>query len=77
MWPVRVIKNIKVRAHSAKGSLVDLSTRLAIVGLVVELIGRPPRRSTIVGSWMQSRGVGLGLTGPGPGPGRGGSSKLW
>jgi hypothetical protein len=39
MWPVRAIKNIKVRAHNAEGSLqVDLSTRLAIVELVVELI---------------------------------------
>jgi hypothetical protein len=71
MWPVRAIKNIKVRAHNAKGSLrVDLSTQLAIVELIIELIGRPPRRSTIVGSWMRSRGVNLGLTGRGRGRGR-------
>ena len=41
----------------------DLSTRLAIIELVVELIARPPRRSIIAGSWMQSRGVNLGSTG--------------
>ena len=47
----------QVRAHSivfrsnAEGSLrVDLLMRLAIVELVIELIGRPPRRSTIAGS---------------------------
>ena len=57
---------------NAEGSLrVDLSTRLAIVELVVELIGRPPRRSTIAGSWMRSRGVNLGRTGRSPGRGRG------
>ena len=40
MWPVRAIKNIKMRAHNAEGSLrVDLSTRLAFVELVIELIG--------------------------------------
>jgi len=56
VWPV---------FHSnAECSLrVDLSTRLAIVEPVVELVGRPPRRSIIVGSWIQSRGVDLGLTG--------------
>jgi hypothetical protein len=41
MWPVRAIKNIKVRAYNAKGSLqVDLLTRLVIIELVIELIGR-------------------------------------
>ena len=51
---------------NAEGSLrVDLSTRLAIVELVVELIGRRPRRSTIAGSWMRSRDVNLGPTGRG------------
>jgi len=70
MWPVHKIKNIKVRAHNAEGSpRVDLSTRLAIIGLVVELIDRPPRRSIIAGSWMRSRGVNLGLTGRGRGRG--------
>ena len=51
--------------HSnAEGSLqVNLSTRLAIVEPVVGLIDRPPRRSTITGPWMRSRGVDLGPTG--------------
>jgi hypothetical protein len=49
---------------NAGGSLrVDLSTRLAIIELVVELIGRPLRRSIIAGSWMQSGGVNLDSTG--------------
>ena len=59
-----------MRAHSivfhsnAEASLpVDLSTRLAILEPVVEFIGRLLRCSTIVGSWMRSRGVNLGPTG--------------
>ena len=49
---------------NAEGSLqVDLSMRLAIVELVVGLIDRPPRRSTIAGPWMRSKGVDLGPTG--------------
>jgi hypothetical protein len=53
-----------VFGSNAKGSLrVDLSTRFAIVEPVVGLIGRPPRRSTIVGPYMRSRGVNLGPTG--------------
>ena len=86
MWPVRAIKNIKVQEHqsaspvfrsNAKGSLrVDLSTRLAIIEPVVELIGRLPRRSTIAGSWMRSS-VNLGPTRRERGRRRGGNSKLW
>jgi len=41
--------------------------RLVIVELVVELIGRPPRRFIIAGSWMRSRGVDLGSSGRGRG----------
>jgi hypothetical protein len=49
---------------NAKGSLrVDLSTRLAIVEPVIELIGRPPRRSIIAGSWMRGGGINLDPTG--------------
>ena len=36
---------------------------MAIVELVAWLIDRPPRRSTIAGPWMRSRGVNLGPTG--------------
>ena len=70
-----------MRAHSivfhsnAEGSLlVDLSTRLAILEPVVELIGRLPRCSTIVGSWMRSRGVNLGPTGR---PGARARARAW
>ena len=59
-----------MRAHSivfhsnAEASLpVDLSTRLAILEPVVELISRLPQCSTITGSWMRSRGIDLSLTG--------------
>jgi len=37
--------------------------RLAIAEPVIGLIGRPPRRSTIAGPWMRSRGIDLGPTG--------------
>ena len=53
-----------VLGSNAEGSLrVDLSTRLAILEPVIELIGRLPRCSTIVGSWVRGRGVDLGPTG--------------
>jgi hypothetical protein len=56
---------------NVKGFLrVNLLTRLAIIELVIELIGRLPRRSIIAGSWMR-RGVNLGSTGRGRGRGRG------
>ena len=53
---------------NAEGSLWgNLSMRLTIIELVVKLIGRPPRRSKIAGSWLRSKGVDLGPTGRGRG----------
>ena len=56
--------------------LRDPSTRLAIIEPVVELIDRPPRRSTIAGPWMRSRGVDLGPTGRGRARGRVGAKQV-